>query len=92
MEVRDRGGYVGEVDGSGKGVDNLVAGAGDVQGESREDRGNEEVMTKMEKDRKEQARVKQEREDPWKKTRGGPSEQWQPQSWGGGGVAPGRRE
>ena len=92
MEVRDRGGYVGEVDGSGKGVDNLVAGAGDVQGESREDKGNEEVMTKMEKDRKEQARVKQEREDPWKKTRGGPSEQWQPQSWGGGGVAPGRRE
>jgi len=92
-EVRDRGGYVGEVDDSGKGVDNLVAGVGDVQGESREDREtNREAVNKIEKDKKAQVREQKEREDPWKKARGGPSEQWQPQSWSGGAAAPRRRD
>ena len=93
MEVKDKGGYVGEVDDSGRGVDNLIGGLGDVQGESREDRGNEDAVRKIEKDRQAQVREKEkkktENEDPWKKaTRGGPSEQWQPQSWSGGAAAP----
>ena len=29
----------------------------------------------------------EEKEDPWKKHQGGPSEQWQPQTWGGGKTA-----
>lgn len=91
--MRDRGGYTGEVDDSGKGVDNLVAGVEDVQGEGRRDMSvNEEAERKIEKETRERAQVKEqkEREDPWKKARGGPSEEWQPQSWGGSSAAPRR--
>lgn len=33
----------------------------------------------------------EEKEDPWKKHQGGPSEQWQPQAWGGSKTAATRR-
>lgn len=34
--------------------------------------------------------VDREKEDTWKKARGGPSEEWKPQSWEGN-IAPSRR-
>jgi len=33
------------------------------------------------------AETKNEKEDPWKQTRGGPSEEWQPESWSGNSAA-----
>ena len=84
---------MGEVYEGGKGVDNKVAGLKDVQGESWEDTGNEDAVAvkTIDKDRNSQLLKQKEKEDPWKRARGGPSEQWQPQSWSGGTTAPSRR-
>jgi NADH dehydrogenase [ubiquinone] 1 alpha subcomplex assembly factor 2 len=36
---------------------------------------------------RESKKSEDEKEDPWKKAQGGPSEQWQPQAWTGGRAA-----
>lgn len=88
---------MGEVDDSGKGVQNLVAGVDDVQGEEPVDgqEANRLAGEKVDKERR-TAQVKEqktkEKDDPWKKAaRGGPSEEWQPQAWSGGAAAAPRR-
>lgn len=83
MEVKDRGGYVGEVDDEGSGVTSAVAGRRDVVGE-------EGIHDKPQKEDRGRLKEQVEKKDPWKVARGGPSEEWQPATWGGE-IAPRKR-
>lgn len=58
--------------------DEQIGGRGEEVGEEQTE--NDKRKTNIEPEVKEM-------EDPWKQAKGGPSEEWQPQAWGGGKAA-----
>lgn len=91
-DFKDRGRHKGEVDGVGTGVENRVVGLVDTDGgvEGQED-ANRKVAKAAHTRGESRVSELKEKDDPWSKVRGGPSEEWQPQAWSGGEVAPRRR-
>ncbi|KAF7950423.1 hypothetical protein EAE96_007708 [Botrytis aclada] len=82
-QVKDGGAYTGtDPRGDGKGVANAVASeAGEVEKE-RVVTTEKSASGEMQYDAATQPREeKKYKDDPWKKARGGPSEEWQPQAW-----------
>lgn len=71
--VKDGGGYVGANAGEDVGVrqEEAVRSGKQAGDEIRHDR---VVETQLKEDKK-------YKDDPWKKAKGGPSEQWQPKAW-----------
>lgn len=83
-QVRDGGGYTGiEPRGDGEGVLSAVVGEGGVEKEGMLDASVEKpVRGEIRRDAEMKAREeKKYKDDPWKKARGGPSEEWQPKAW-----------
>ncbi|TGO36960.1 hypothetical protein BHYA_0110g00250 [Botrytis hyacinthi] len=81
-QVRDGGAYTGtDPRGDGKGVANAIASeAGKV--EERVATTEKPASGEVQYDAATQPREeKKYKDDPWKKARGGPSEEWQPQAW-----------
>ncbi|OWP06012.1 hypothetical protein B2J93_1769 [Marssonina coronariae] len=100
LEVKDPGGYdsvqhrseaVGVPDG-GKEI-NAEIGEGGIEMQAPNGISHPFGKTSpQEKQRRgeEHAPRKEIKEDPWKNARGGPSEEWQPETWGGSVTARGR--
>ncbi|KAF7891696.1 hypothetical protein EAF00_007998 [Botryotinia globosa] len=81
-QVRDGGAYTGtDPRGDGKGVANAIASeAGKVEESvvTTEKPASDEIQYDAATQPREEKKYK---DDPWKKARGGPSEEWQPQAW-----------
>lgn len=77
VEVRDPGGYETVQERTEAAGGDMREGAGEASAESKikEERGKSDLPEK-----KPEA---EEKKDPWKTARGGPSEEWQPQGWTG---------
>jgi NADH dehydrogenase [ubiquinone] 1 alpha subcomplex assembly factor 2 len=94
-QIKDAGGYTGDVDDSGKGVQNLVSGQDDFMDAEQQTPTSQshDQPSRAPTPRDSTSRVREQpkqRDDPWKRARGGPSEEWQPQAWSGENAQPRR--
>jgi len=85
-EIKDPGGYVEKT--GAETATNLVAGVDDIIKEEKEVVDAKTPVSDGSRDvNKRPGRAAEPRkaqpEDPWKQTRGGPSEAWQPKAWDG---------
>ncbi|TGO53274.1 hypothetical protein BOTNAR_0299g00050 [Botryotinia narcissicola] len=91
-QVRDGGAYTGtDQKGDGKGVANAIASEAGKVDESvvtTEKPASDEILYDAATQPREEKKYK---DDPWKKARGGPSEEWQPQAWNPNDMPAARR-
>lgn len=93
VEVKDPGGYETTVGERGEAV-GVPEGGKESNVDGGEKQQNMQVPDGIrhrfnERPEQEKKRLEEEKKDPWKNARGGPSEEWQPQAWDGN-LAPRR--